>query len=130
VFDCKNLKRSQKESSFYTEHMLEVEYSASSSASVTQVIALVPSVSVAVLAALKKGTKKGTSGFIQALNITRRSVDPLHTLWPPQYMTNRGSVFNHVRDYVCGWVWHFEWSGQRLHRTRAGVTPLGVTRSL
>jgi hypothetical protein len=130
VFGCKNLKRSQKESSFHTEHMLEVEYSASSSASVTQVIALVPSVSVAVLAALKEGAKKGTSGVIQALNITRRSLDALHTLRPPQYLTNRGSVFNHVRDCVCAWVWHFDWSGQRRHRTRAGVTPLGVTRSL
>ena len=126
MFDCKNLKRSQKESSFYTEHMLEVEYSASSSASVTQVIALVPSVSVAVLAALKEGAKKGTSGVIQALNITRRSLDALHTLRPPQYLTNRGSVFN----YVYGWVLHFDWSGQRRRRARAGVTPLGVTRSL
>ena len=126
MFDCKNLKRSQKESTLYAEHMLEVEYSASSSASVTQVIALVPSVSVAVLAVLKEGAKKGTSGVIQALNITRRSLDALHTLRPPQYLTNRGSVFNHV----YGWVLHFDWSGQRRHRARAGVTPLGVTRSL
>ena len=109
--------------------MPEVEYSASSSASVTQVTALVPSLSVAVLAALKEAAKKGTSGIIQALNITRRSVDALHTLRPPQYLTNRGSVFNHGSGCVCGWLSYFDWSSQFQNRIRAGVTSLGVTRS-
>ena len=110
--------------------MPEVEYSASSSASVTQVTALVPSLSVAVLAALKEGAKKGTSGIIQALNITRRSVDALHTLRPPQFLTSRQSLFNHGRDRDRGERWCFDWLFQFQNRIRAGVTPLGVTRSL
>jgi len=118
--------RSQKESSIFSEHMLEVEYSATSSASVTQVIALVPSLSVDVLATPKEETKSGACGVIQVPNITRRSEDTLHTFRPPQYLTNRGSVFDRVSD----WVWHFDWAAEDQNRIRAGVTPLGVTRSL
>ena len=118
--------RSQKESSIFSEHMLEVEYSATSSASVTQVIALVPSLSVDVLATPKEETKKGTCDVIQVPNITRRSEDTLHTFRPPQYLTNRGSVFDRVSD----WVWHFDWAAEDQNRDRTGVTPLGVAQSL
>jgi len=122
--------RSQKESSIFSEHMLEVEYSATSSASVTQVIALVPSLSVDVLATPKEETKTGACDVIQVPNITTRSVDALHTFRPPQYLTARGPLFNHGRDCVCGEGRHHDWLCRFRNRIRAGVTPLGVTLSL
>jgi len=121
--------RSQKESSIFSEHMLEVEYSATSSASVTQVIALVPSLSVDVLATPKEETKSGACGVIQVPNITRRSEDALHTLRPPQFLTSRQSLFYHGRDCDRGEGWRFDWLFQFQNRIRAGAAPLGVART-
>ena len=71
---------------------------------------------------------RGACDVNQVPNITRRSVDALHTLRPPQFLTSRQSLCNQGRDSACGEGRHFDWWCQSRHRARAGAAPLGVAR--